>query len=87
MSPEVVNKTNYNENIDIWSLGILLYEIVHGFTPFDAKTSSEIMYRIKHKDIGKYFIIIVFDKNISLELKSLILNILNKNQEKRLNIL
>ena len=57
MSPEVVNLTYYNENIDIWSLGILLYEMIHGYTPFDAKTSNEIIKRIKNKEIGFNFII------------------------------
>ena len=48
MSPEVVNKVNYVENVDIWSLGILLFEIVNGSTPFVARTSTEIMNKIKN---------------------------------------
>ena len=34
MSPEVVKKKIYNENIDVWSLGILLFEMICGNTPF-----------------------------------------------------
>ena len=34
MSPEIVNKKQYSKEIDIWSLGILLYELIHAFSPF-----------------------------------------------------
>lgn len=30
MSPEVVKETKYDFKIDVWSLGILLYELLHG---------------------------------------------------------
>ena len=52
MSPEVVNKQNYRENIDIWSLGILLFEITHGFTPFEGNNKEEILYKIKNQEIS-----------------------------------
>ena len=57
MSPEVVLNKNYAENIDLWSLGILLYEMINGYTPFDAKCSSEIMKNIVNKEISFIFII------------------------------
>jgi len=37
MAPEVINEEYYNKSIDIWSLGILLYELLHGYSPFRVK--------------------------------------------------
>ncbi len=37
MSPELVNNKQYNYNVDIWALGILLYEMIHGKSPFKPK--------------------------------------------------
>lgn len=42
MSPEVVFKKPYNENIDVWALGVLLFELVHGRSPHKAKDLNEI---------------------------------------------
>jgi serine/threonine protein kinase len=34
LAPEVVNSQSYDKTVDWWALGILLYEMIHGYTPF-----------------------------------------------------
>jgi tRNA A-37 threonylcarbamoyl transferase component Bud32 len=34
MAPEIIKEVPYNHMIDIWSLGVLLYELIHSFSPF-----------------------------------------------------
>ena len=41
MSPELVNNKQYNYNVDIWALAILLYEMIHGKSPFKPKEKYE----------------------------------------------
>ena len=38
LSPELVDSAQYNEKTDIWSLGIILYELAALRPPFQAKT-------------------------------------------------
>ena len=83
MAPEIVNQINYDQSIDIWSLGILLYELIHGFSPFRAVKNKfnddEVIDNIKENKI-------VFERNVSFECKELILELLNKNEKKRISI-
>jgi serine/threonine protein kinase len=41
MAPEVIKEKPYNQSIDMWSLGILLYELLHGYSPFRAQNINE----------------------------------------------
>ena len=38
MSPEVILGKDYNYKVDYWSVGIILYEIFYGSTPFGSTT-------------------------------------------------
>lgn len=35
MAPEVITRKFYNEKADIWSLGVMFYEILHFKNPFE----------------------------------------------------
>ena len=37
MSPEILKRENHDKKVDIWTLGILLFELLHGYAPFETK--------------------------------------------------
>ncbi len=83
MAPEIVTQNNYDKSIDVWSLGILLYELIHGYSPFRAikqkNNDNEIIENIKIHNLK-------FDKEVSYECKELIIGLLHNNVNKRLKI-
>lgn len=42
MAPEMLFKGEYDYRVDIWALGVLLYEMLHGRAPFQGKTGNEV---------------------------------------------
>ena len=47
MAPELVNKVKYTFKADIWSVGVILFNLLNGETPFQCTTVQE--FEEKHK--------------------------------------
>jgi len=46
MSPEALKKNIYSIKNDIWSIGIMIFELLHGETPWECKTEKELMEKM-----------------------------------------
>lgn len=78
LSPEMCEGREYDTSIDLWSLGVLLYEMLYGKPPFEEESEVDTKERIKQVDI-------VFPRgNISSRAKHLIRSLLRRDPEKRL---
>ena len=40
MAPEMILRKSYTHKIDIWGLGILLFELIEGRAPFEGQTQE-----------------------------------------------
>ncbi|XP_077483941.1 aurora kinase A-B-like isoform X3 [Amblyomma americanum] len=48
LPPEMIEGTVYNEKVDHWALGILIYEFLVGKPPFESETTQETYQRIRN---------------------------------------
>ena len=83
MSPELVNHEGYGKEIDVWSLGVLLYEMIHGYSPFRPNkpkfNEKDVMENIKNHNL-------IFGRRVSDECKSLIYHLLDPNINNRYKV-
>nr|AML78905.1 putative LOV domain-containing protein [Pulsatilla vulgaris] len=51
ISPEIITGASHSSAIDWWALGIMLYEMLYGRTPFRGKNRKRTFANILHKDL------------------------------------
>ena len=80
MSPEQVLGQDVDHRTDIFSLGVVLYEMATGRLPFSGSSVSETTNRILH---GQPDAIARFNYNVPPELERIIRKCLEKDRERR----
>ena len=77
VSDEERKQLGYNESADIWSIGAICYEMLIGYSPFDANNEKGLYEKIER---GNYEI----PTNMSYEIVSFLNGMLQYNSKKRL---
>ncbi|CAH1763267.1 13181_t:CDS:2 [Entrophospora sp. SA101] len=77
LPPEMIECRAHNSKIDLWSLGVLCYELLSGAAPFAEEDYSATYKRIRKVDFK-------MPQHISENAKHLIRSLLQKNPDKRL---
>lgn len=80
MAPEMLKEMTYNYKVDVWSCGVVLYEILHRGLPHKSDA-----YKNKHKAILKYLQNnkISYSKKLSSEVVDLLKKCLELDPNKR----
>ena len=80
VSPEMVKKYPYNEKVDIWGIGVLIFELLFGYPPFSSNFNEDRYNNIKEGKIN-------WPKEINdKDAKDLIGKILKINPNERLSL-
>uniref|UniRef100_A0A8C5T8F8 non-specific serine/threonine protein kinase n=3 Tax=Malurus TaxID=55806 RepID=A0A8C5T8F8_9PASS len=77
LAPEVIKKQPYDNTVDWWCLGAVLYEMLYGLPPFYCRDVAEMYDNILHKPL-------VLRPGISLTAWSILEELLEKDRQSRL---
>jgi serine/threonine protein kinase/Tol biopolymer transport system component len=79
MSPEQARGKKVDVRTDIWSLGVVLYELLAGRVPFSGETPSHVMVSLMEDELPP----LTSYANVPAELDRIVNKALRKNQKER----
>ena len=81
MAPEVFYGKPYNGKCDVWSIGVLFYELIYKFVPWYGSTVFKLFENIKENKLDLPDI-----NNVDDDVKDLLRKMLTVDPEERLNL-
>ncbi|HJJ92637.1 MAG TPA: protein kinase [Methanocorpusculum sp.] len=82
MAPEMYMKKPYDQRVDIWSMGVTMFVVLSGETPWDLEDKRAMVHRITH---GQYDFDSERWQSVSEEAKDLIRQMMKVNPEERIS--
>ena len=79
LAPEMIISDFHNEKVDIWCIGIILFELLVGRVPFNGMNKRTLINNIINCNI-------IWDNNIDIDAKDLISKILIIDPNKRISL-
>jgi serine/threonine protein kinase len=79
LAPEIINNTGHDEKVDIWCIGVLLFELLTGISPFQGYDVQTIKYNINRLNIA-------WQRDMDRDAVDLIKRILKFNPEERISL-
>jgi len=80
MAPEIMKSQKYDYKSDLWSVGIIFYEMLVGNTPFKSKNIYELIRRIENDEVK-----VPSKFKLSINCQNLLYSLLKKNPEERIS--
>ncbi|MDQ3256309.1 MAG: serine/threonine-protein kinase, partial [Acidobacteriota bacterium] len=80
MSPEQARGREVDQRTDIWSLGVVLYEVVTGHSPFEGETQSDVIASILKSEPPPF---VHHTPGVPRELEHIVSKALRKDREER----
>uniref|UniRef100_A0AC34QEW6 Protein kinase domain-containing protein n=1 Tax=Panagrolaimus sp. JU765 TaxID=591449 RepID=A0AC34QEW6_9BILA len=80
LAPEIISRRGHNQSVDWWSLGVLIFELMTGKTPFPGKSAKDVQDAINANDGHVEFPPRTFSSNA----KSIVSRLLRTNPRERL---
>ena len=78
MAPEMILQRQYDAKVDLWSVGVILFECLFGRAPYKSKSVDELLLKIKEdKEIE-------VPENISGSCRDLLTRLLRRNPAERI---